>query len=291
MAVAAEDKDLAERLLDCSVEGKKKKKPRHKEGRHKLKKDRIEVREKWLAEKKKNGPFAKSHFFGAYQHLLANFSCKVALPNAKVPQEADMTSLNRLSKKVVQLLRWDLPSSGLPYLPLDGSAHLTDVAKYFGIQEDAILFALSPEVGGKPRVMAYEVGLGDQQKKRICTLGGHGFPVHSPLGHCLISKQSASCYPDLIHETDKSEQIQNSGFVSAMSRFGGVNFSVGVHGGYRSHANCLVTIQARELAHAIAGGWEFYENRFTGIVFGTGKWDRDGWDGRIPSCFLHFKSV
>ena len=72
MAEAAEDKVLAEMLKDSSLEGKKKKKPRHKEGRHKLKKDRIEVREKWLAEKKKNVPFTNGQFFEAYQHLLGN---------------------------------------------------------------------------------------------------------------------------------------------------------------------------------------------------------------------------
>ena len=81
--------------------------------------------------------------------------------------------------------------------------------------------------------MVYEIGLEDQREKRICALGGHGFLVFSPLGHWPISKNSAAFYPNLIQETDKGKLIEQSGFISVMSWCGGVNFSVGVRGGYR----------------------------------------------------------
>ena len=73
-----------------------------------------------------------------------------------------------------------------------------------------------------------------------------------------------------------------------MSRCGGVNFSVGVCGGYRNQADCLVTIRAKELVFAIEDGSEFLENRFTGLMFGAGKWEGDGWNGQIPIQFLRF---
>ena len=80
---------------------------------------------------------------------------------------------------MVKLLRWDLPVAGPQYHSHDGSALLSDVARHFHVKEDAIITALSPEMGGKLRVMVYEIGLEDKREKRICALGGHGFLVFS----------------------------------------------------------------------------------------------------------------
>ena len=70
--------------------------------------------------------------------------------------------LDQLSRKV-----WYLPVAGLQYLLHDGSALLSDIAKYFNVKEDSIISALSPGMGGKQRVAIYEIGLGDQRKRQI----------------------------------------------------------------------------------------------------------------------------
>ena len=98
-------------------------------------------------------------------------------------------------------------------------------------------------------------------------------------------------YPDLVHETASGEMIKESGFISSMDHFGGVNFTVGSRGGYRNQADCLVKIEAKNLVLAISRGWEFFENRFTGLVFGAGRWIKDGWDGIIPESFLETVSI
>ena len=81
----------------------------------------------------------------------------------------------------------------------------------------------------------------------------------------LISKVSAASYPVLAHETASGEKIKESGFISSMDRFGGVNFTIGSRGGYQNQANCLVKIQAKNV---VSLSWEFFKNRFTGLVFG-----------------------
>ena len=43
-----------------------------------------------------------------------------------------------LSRKLVQLLGWDLPKSKIPFLTQDGSAKIHEVAKYFGISVDDV---------------------------------------------------------------------------------------------------------------------------------------------------------
>ena len=52
--------------------------------------------------------------------------------------------------------------------------------------------------------------------------------------------------------------IKESGFISSMDHFGGVNFTVGSRGGYRNQADCLVKIEAKNLVLAISRGWEFF---------------------------------
>ena len=56
-----------------------------------------------------------------------------------------------------------------------------------------------------------------------------------------------------------------------MSRYGGVNFSVNQRGGYQKKATALITIEPHNLASVIASGFNFFENRFSGIVYGSVK--------------------
>ena len=61
-----------------------------------------------------------------------------------------------LSRKLVQLLRWDLPKSKISFLAQDGSAEIEAVAKYFGILVDDVKEAAFSE-GGKQRVVMFEL--------------------------------------------------------------------------------------------------------------------------------------
>ena len=309
----AQAEDITEMLEGTTLGQKKKKKCRSKPGRRYHLKERTMVREFWLAEKEaeaKNGPDAKwgvveehqkkpspsgiklfdpkSSFFHAFLNMEENFCCKVGVTSAKIPGQVPQKSLVTLSKRLVKLLRWDLPASGIPYNPYNGSASVAHVAKYLREKESDIEMAIS-DGGDKPRLFLFK--LGNEGKRKICALGGHGFLVFSPLGNWPISKESAKSFPDLVHETASGEEIKESGFISAMDRFGGVNFTKGKRGGYRKQADCLVKMKPEKLALAISLGWDFFENRFSGLVFGAGKWSNDGWDGKIPEDFLDIESV
>ena len=87
-------------------------------------------------------------------------------------------------------------------------------------------------------------------------LGGHSFPVYSPLGNWPISPKGAECIESLVHETDKAHLIKRSGFISSMARFGGVNFTIAKRGGYRNKADCLVSLNSKSLSSAIMDGFE-----------------------------------
>ena len=317
---------LEEKLEAVSVEdGKKKKKTRSKPGRHRMIKARVELREKWqagmLSERETpcvGGEFdygdregmsdrdeaskqegltgtkvfhPNSHFYPAFLHLTSHFPHKVALMDARAPRHSEKPFFRGLSRKLSSLLRHELPSVGVPYNSLDGSANLEDVAKHLDVSPSAIATASLPSEDGKRRMLLFETMFRGHRERRILALGGHGFAVLSPLGHWPISKTGALLLEKLIHETDKASEIQSCGFISGMFRFGGVNFTVSQRGGYRKKANSLVTISPENLSAAIADGFEFFENRFNGIVYGAGQWQSDKWEGRIPQRFLDFSFI
>ena len=130
---------------------------------------------------------------------------------------------------------------------------------------------------------------------RIGALGGHGFQVFAPPGHCLIPKPNAnaSCpsyVTPLIHETDKIGPIKKANFLSSMDRAGGINFNPRVSGGYRPKANFEVSIDQMQLTRAIEDGLEFFQNHFSSLCYGVGSWDwqKNWWDGKIP---LHYTCI
>jgi len=96
-----------------------------------------------------------------------------------------------------------------------------------------------------------------------------------------------------VHETDKAQLIKRSGFISSMARFGGVNFTIAKRGGYRNKADCLVSLNSKSLSSAIMDGFEFFENRFSGIVYGARKWnsEKQQWEGKIPLNYLSFSGI
>ena len=74
-----------------------------------------------------------------------------------------------------------------------------------------------------------------------------------------------------------------------MRRPGGVNFSLNKPG--RNWRGVLTPkkIESADLVKAINEGFVFFENAFSGIVYGCGVWSSKGlgwWDGKIPIRFL-----
>ena len=149
-----------------------------------------------------------SLLFGAYLAMEEKFCCKFSVALAMTPGQQPKT--NMLSIRLVKLLRWDLPFSKIPYNLYDGSASVLDVAKYLRADKSDIKMAIS-DGSEKPRLFLFQ--LGNEGKRKICALGGHGFPVLSPMGNWPISKVSAASYPVLVHETASSEKIKESGFI------------------------------------------------------------------------------
>ena len=69
----------------------------------------------------------KSRSHAAYWSL--NVS-KTVLPDPEMPF-GEARSLEQLSRKLVKLLRWDLPSSGLAYCDNDASVNVFHLAQIF----------------------------------------------------------------------------------------------------------------------------------------------------------------
>ena len=308
-----DEASLTEKLDECKLGegGAKKKKCRVKPGRHKTEKRRVEQRDRMNEEKEAirdvERNFMKqvdeqriqgigsikderSRSFNAYWSLEVK---KTFLP---VPQlsRTEARGLEQLSRQMVKLLRWDLPSSGVTYNKNDGSVNVAHLARRFHTTPNDLVKATSLDAGrGKPRMIAFEemvVGT-NSTEIRVAALGGHGFHVPNPQGHKLIDKDDAAFFAPLIHETDAREKIEDSSFLSAMSRQGGINFTSKRPGGYRPKADTLVTIDEKQLSSAIKSGLNFYHNEFSGLVFGVGKKMLDGtWDLRIPMKFFTISS-
>ena len=76
-----------------------------------------------------------------------------------------------------------------------------------------------------------------------------------------------------------------------MDRAGGINFHPKVAGGYRPNADHDMVIGEFQLNQALVDGFVFFENHFSGLVFGLGKWkqDKGWWDGVIPLRYVEIK--
>ena len=296
-------KQLTEEIEAVTLEGgKKKKKTRSRPGRHRQIKSRVEMREKWEYEQKvrencegtrvgekvydKNSPF-----FAAFQNLEANFPAKRVMPDPEPPSDAENRFFKNLSRQLVSLLRWQLPSSRLAYSSLDGSAALEDVAKHLKVSPVEVAKAALPDDGGKRHIIIFELTIAGHREQRVAALGGHGFAVFSQVGNWPISVTGAESMPSLVHETDKAGLIRRSGYLSSMERPGGINFTVLHRGGYRKKADSLVTISSEKLILAISDGFYFFENRFSGIIYGAGQWKGTKWEGKIPVSYLDISSV
>ena len=87
--------------------------------------------------------------------LEKNLVFKMVLKKDKVLRGDASPSIQKLSHKIVRLLRWDLPLSGIHFSSLDGSAKLVDVARHLRSSEEAIVTAASSDE--KVRVLIFQL--------------------------------------------------------------------------------------------------------------------------------------
>ena len=124
---------------------------------------------------------------------------------------------------------------------------------------------------------------------RYVHLGDMGFQSSLP----WVTGQFQKCQPHptsfLFMKLHRVKRSKNQ--ASSMDRFGGENFTVESRGGCRNQANCLVKIQAKNLVLAVSLCYEFFENRFTSLVFGAERCINDSWDGINPESFLEMVSI
>ena len=171
----------------------------------------------------------------------------------------------------------------------------TRSSKILNISVDDVRDAAFPEGGNgegriKERVIMYELISYGNIEIRISSLGGHGFPVYSPPGHRLVPILSSGRHQitPLYHETAAVKAIKTANQLSSMDRAGGINFHPTKSGGYRPNADFYMIIRESQLNKAVADGLVFFENHFSGLVFGLGTWKqaRGWWDGVIPLRYV-----
>ena len=226
-------------------------------------------------------------FYSAFKELEENLVFKFAW-SAKCSQPLKPErDTDRLSRDLVRLLRWNLPKLGIAYSRYDGSVRIAGAARYFHVPEGKIIDATTSST--KVRIVIFQRLSLDINKVRIGACSGHGFCVYAPPGHCLVEKTIGHCHiAPLMHETAHADLIIESNFLSAMDREGGVNFNPRISGGYRPRAEFEAIISETELAKAIKNGIQFFENRFSGLVYGVGAWNqgKGWWDGKIPREYV-----
>ena len=200
-------------------------------------------------------------------------------------KECHQRTLDKCSKNLVALLREGLPKSGLAWDRNDGSISLDDAASLTNWPVDTILQAVTPPPKQKIRLVVYEK-IGERAERRIAALGGHFFVVRNPISCFEVCHERAIQMRELVHETPSAKEISSSGFISAMGRPGGVNFSIGSEERveWRKMAPYEILV---DVVTAVDQRVIFMENRISGVVFGLGKFDLvSGWyDGKIPYKF------
>ena len=94
---------------------------------------------------------------------------------------------------------------------------------------------------------------------RISTIGGHGFPVFTPPGHCLVSILSSGRHQitPLYHKTEAVKAIKTANQLSSMDRASGINFHPKKSGGYHTNADLYMNIRESQLNKAVVDGLVF----------------------------------
>ena len=106
----------------------------------------------------------KRAFHLSWLNLKYNLEFKIDCATSDLTASQEAVAL---SKSIVQLLRWQLPSSGLAYNNYDSSVGIDDVAAYLKVETGLILAASFSKAGaGKMRTLVFVkragVGLSEQ---------------------------------------------------------------------------------------------------------------------------------
>lgn len=213
------------------------------------------------------------------QHLHFCFILPMKVqPNMR--QFRDFSEAVRISRKIVHLLRHDLPKSGLRYAT-DGSVLLSEVLEFlkisgFSTTEEKIVAASHSTFGeGKLR---YVVGQITNGPKFVGAVGGHTFDVSFPLGSIPLVPEGAARLGPVFHRTDAIRAICKSGFISKMKREGGIHLFFGSNHAYQRTGQGFRVYLEVAMRHSLVFSW----NRFSNILFCLGKPTGDSFDGKLP---------
>ena len=187
----------------------------------------------------------------------------------------------QISRKLTSFLRHRMQNEN--YCKNDGSVALTDLARLLKVREEWILSATNPayDKNHKRRfVVTEKIHPDGNVIVSIAALGGHSILIPNPVGQYQMGAESLDIYGQLVHNTSAKEQIEESGFLSQQGRQGGINLATQqVADQYRPSASHRIVIRAKE---CLAKGIFFFGNRFSEVVYCTGSWEGNGWNGMIP---------
>ena len=96
--------------------------------------------------------------------------------------------------------------------------------------------------------------------------------MKNPPRNAQISEKRATEIKFLVHKTDCNsiDSIHGTGSLMAIKR-AGVHFNIQTCDSKKKRATHDFQI---DILKAIKKGYQFFENKFTGIVYGQGVWDR-----------------
>ena len=187
----------------------------------------------------------------------------------------------QISRKLSSFLRHGMQNEN--FCHNDGSVPLTDLAKLLKVREEWILAATSPayDKNNKRRFAVIEnIHADGNVIVSVAALGGHSIFIPNPIGQYQMGAESLDIYGQLVHNTSAKKQIEESGFLSQQGRKGGINLAtMQVADQYRPMASHRIVIRAKE---CLARGIFFFGNRFSEIVYCTGSWEGNEWNGKIP---------
>ena len=216
-----------------------------------------------------------------------NFCQIVKMPSAPAPGIFSNSSEGKtISRKLVHLLRHDLPGSGLQFSD-DGAVRVKDVIEKwknegFECTEEKIVASSHKDFGGGK--VRYVIGEMTGFGSFIGAIGGHSFPVSNPLGTDPLSDHAATQIKFAYHATTATTKITSSGFISQMQRTGGINCFYKTQNELPHAYETNTSGFKIDLVEAMKFGIVFQHNRFSDIIFCLGKWDESKgmFDGKLP---------
>ena len=230
----------------------------------------------------------KNKYHQDFLALNKNLILRKVLPDVTSPfSKVPLSEGSTLARKLSWFLRHGMAEKINSFSKINGSVDVKEASVCLKIQLEKVFQIVHPsyDKGSKRRFVIYEtISNGSSSNFRIAALGGHSFPVFSPVGQYQLEITSIVQLTPLIHKTSFVKEIKKSGFLSQQSRFGGINFC-SKENHYREGSSHEIHVDA---ASAYNDGYFFFGNYFSDVIYGTGKWCDDGWNGRIPLEYFQF---